>query len=76
MWRIIGGILLGWGLGSNDSANVFGTGVAANILKYRTAIILISIFVVLGALTEGDKGMNTVGQMSRLSPTAAFIAAK
>ena len=75
MWRIIGGILLGWGLGSNDSANVFGTGVAANILKYRTAIILISIFVVLGALTEGDKGMNTVGQMSRLSPTAAFIAA-
>jgi PiT family inorganic phosphate transporter len=75
MWRLIGGVFIGWGLGSNDSANIFGTGVAANVLKYRTAIILISVFVVVGALTEGYKAMNTVGEMSRLSPTTALIAA-
>lgn len=75
MWRLVGGVFIGWGLGSNDSANIFGTGVAANVLKYRTAIVLISIFVVVGSLTEGHKAMNTVGQMSLLSPTAAFIAA-
>ncbi len=68
-------MFLGWGLGSNDSANIFGTGVAANILKYKTAIILISVFVILGALLEGHKGMDTVGKMANLSDTAAFIAA-
>jgi PiT family inorganic phosphate transporter len=75
MWKLIGGVFIGWGLGSNDSANLFGTGVAANVIKYRTAVILISIFVVVGALSEGYKGMDTVGEMSKLSHTAAFIAA-
>jgi len=53
MWKIISGIFLGWTLGSNDSANVFGTGVATKIIRYRTAIILVSIFVILGAVAEG-----------------------
>ncbi len=75
MWELIGGVFIGWGLGSNDSANIFGTGVAANVIRYRTAILLISVFVVVGALTEGYKAMDTVGEMSRLSTTTAFIAA-
>jgi PiT family inorganic phosphate transporter len=75
VWKLIGGVITGWGLGSNDSANVFATGVAANLIKYRTAIILVSIFVAAGALLEGYKSMETVGEMSNLSETAAFIAA-
>ena len=75
MWKLISGVFVGWGLGSNDSANIFGTGVAANVIKYRTAIILISIFVVVGALLEGHKSMDTVGEMAKLSQMAAFIAA-
>ena len=75
MWKLTGGIFIGWALGSNDSANLFGPGVAAEVVKYRTAIILISIFVVLGALVEGYKSMDTVGHMSLLTPMAAFIAA-
>ena len=71
----MGGVFLGWGLGSNDSANIFGTGVAARVLTYRTATILISIFVVIGALLEGHKSMGTVGEMSTMSPMAAFMAA-
>ncbi len=66
---------MGWGLGSNDSANIFGTGVAAHIIKYRTAIILISIFALVGALLEGPKCFTTVGEFSKLSPTTAFVAA-
>ncbi|MBW2490232.1 MAG: hypothetical protein JRE65_03670 [Deltaproteobacteria bacterium] len=53
MWKLIGGVLVGWGLGSNDSANLFETGVAASVVKYKTAVILISIFVVVEALFEG-----------------------
>ena len=75
MWKLTGGIFIGWALGSNDSANLFGTGVAAKVIKYKTAIILISIFVILGALMEGHKSMDTVGAMSSMSHTAAFIAA-
>ncbi len=75
MWKLAGGIFIGWALGSNDSANLFGTGVAAKVIKYKTAIILISIFVILGALMEGHKSMDTVGAMSAMSHTAAFIAA-
>ncbi len=75
MWALLSGIFLGWGLGSNDAANIFGTGVAANILKYRTAIILISIFVLAGALLEGPKCFDTVGKFSNLSSTTAFVSA-
>ncbi|MFB0507590.1 MAG: inorganic phosphate transporter [Thermodesulfobacteriota bacterium] len=75
MWTLLSGIFLGWGLGSNDAANIFGTGVAANILKYRTAIILISIFVLMGALLEGPKCFATVGKFSNLSATTAFVSA-
>jgi len=63
---------LGWGLGGNDSANIFGTGVATGIVKYRTAISLTAIFVVIGALLEGPKCMKTVGELSRLLPITAF----
>ncbi len=75
MWTLLSGIFLGWGLGSNDSANIFGTGVAANIIRYRTAIILISMFVLMGALLEGPKCFATVGKLSKLSGTTAFVAA-
>ena len=75
MWTLIGGVFLGWGLGSNDSANIFGTGVAARVLTYRTATILISIFVVVGALLEGYKSMGIVGEMSTMSHMTAFVAA-
>jgi inorganic phosphate transporter, PiT family len=74
MWTLISGIFLGWTLGSNDSANVFGTAVAAKIVKYRTAILLTSLFVVLGAVIEGEKCFSTVGELSVLTPRGAFMA--
>ena len=74
MWKIISGIFLGWTLGSNNAANVFGTAVAAKIVKYRTAIVLTSLFVILGAVAEGEKCFSTVGELSSLSPKTAFWA--
>lgn len=74
MWRLIAGIFLGWGLGANDSANIFGTGVATRLIKYSTAIILIALFVIIGSFLEGPKCMNTVGEMVGLTVSTAFIA--
>ena len=75
MWKVISGIFLGWSLGANDSANIFGTGVTTGTVKYQTAIILTSIFVLLGAIIEGPKCMKIVSDLSRLIPMEAFLCA-
>ncbi|MBN1996402.1 anion permease [candidate division KSB1 bacterium] len=74
MWQFTSGAFLGWGLGSNDAANVFGIGVATNLVRFRTAAILISVFVLLGAAIEGPKCITTVGKLSNLIPLWAFFA--
>jgi PiT family inorganic phosphate transporter len=75
VWKIISGIFLGWSLGANDSANIFGTGVTTGIVKYRTAILLTAIFVLIGSTIEGSKCMRIVGDLSRLVPIEAFLCA-
>ncbi len=75
MWQYTSGAFLGWSLGSNDAANVFGTGVATNLVRYRTAVILIAVFVILGAALEGPKCMATLGELSTIRPELAFISA-
>lgn len=75
MWKIVSGLFLGWSLGANDSANVFGTGVTSGIIRYRTAIWLTAAFVMLGALLEGAKCMKIMGELSLLLPMDAFFCA-
>lgn len=73
MWELSAGILMGWSLGSNDAANFFGTGVGAKIITYRKATLLISLFMVIGALLEGEKCFATVGELSKLDLKMAFL---
>jgi inorganic phosphate transporter, PiT family len=75
MWKVLSGVFLGWSLGANDSANIFGTGYATGIVKYRTAIWLTAIFVMIGAVLEGPKCMDVVGDLSNLTATDAFYCA-
>jgi inorganic phosphate transporter, PiT family len=75
MWMLLSGLLLGWSLGANHTANVFGTGVATGTVSYRAAILLTAVFVALGAFLEGPKCMSTVGALSRLTPMDAFYCA-
>ena len=75
MWKIFSGVVLGWSLGANDSANIFGTGVTTGTVKYRTAILLTAAFVLLGSLIEGPKCIKTIGEISRLQPFDAFACA-
>jgi len=75
MWKVLSGVFLGWSLGANDSANIFGTGYATGLVKYRTAIWLTAVFVMIGAVLEGPKCMDVVGDLSRLTSTDAFYCA-
>jgi PiT family inorganic phosphate transporter len=74
MIRLISGIYLGWGLGANDAANIFGTGVSSGVVKYRTAVILTAIFVLIGSYFEGSKGIETYGKLTSIDVNSAFIA--
>ncbi len=51
------GVYMGWGLGANDSANVFGTAVATRVITYRVAVTLTAIFAVIGAVYQGPRVM-------------------
>ena len=53
MNSLLGGIFLGWSLGANDAANIFGSAVSSRMLKFWTAAILAAAFVLVGALVEG-----------------------
>lgn len=72
-WPYASGAFLGWALGANDAANVFGTGVATRLVSYRTAVVLLAIFVMLGAALEGPKCMTTLNDVTRLTPLYAVL---
>jgi len=62
LFQYIGGVFLGWSLGANDSANVFGTAVSSRMVSYRLAIWLTAAFVIVGALLQGEAGIRTLSE--------------
>lgn len=74
MFSLLGGIFLGWSLGANDASNVFGTAVASKMLKFRTAALLASVFVILGALISGQAGIDTLSGLTRIDLEQAIIS--
>jgi len=70
------GLFLGWSLGANDAANIFGTGVGTKMVKFRTAAIVASIFVILGAVISGAGTTHTLGKLGAVDMIAgAFMVA-
>lgn len=70
------GLFLGWALGANDAANVFGTAVGTNMVSWRTAAIVCSVFVILGALISGAGTTQTLGKLGAISAMpGAFMTA-
>ena len=65
------GLFMGWSLGTNDAANSFGTAVATRVVKYRTAIIIIAIMVLLGAVLLGD---NNIDKLSSIATNNEVVA--
>ena len=51
------GLFLGWSLGANDAANVFGTAVGSRMIRFSTAAVICSVFVILGAVMSSLASM-------------------
>lgn len=70
------GLFLGWSLGANDAANIFGTAVGTKMVKFRTAAIIASLFIILGAVYGGSgtsKTLHELGSVNAL-PGAFMVA--
>jgi PiT family inorganic phosphate transporter len=77
MFAWISGLFLGWSLGANDTANCFGTAVASRMLAWRVAALLAALCVVLGALTQGAAGIDTLVSLAPAAgPEDASAAAR
>jgi len=71
LFYLSSGLFLGWSLGANDAANVFGTAVGSRMIRFKTAAITASIFVILGAVIQGAGASHTLGKLGSVSTIAA-----
>lgn len=70
------GVFLGWSLGANDAANVFGTAVATRMVRFTTAALVCGVFVALGAVFSGTGAAHTLGALGSVNALpGAFMAA-
>ncbi len=70
------GLFLGWSLGANDAANVFGTAVGTRMLRFQTAAVICCIFVILGSVISGAGASGTLGKLGAVNAVAgAFVVA-
>lgn len=72
MWTLIAGAFMGWGLGANDAANLFGPAVGSRALRFWTAASLASVFVVIGAVLMGSRGFATYGAIGTQTLVSSF----
>jgi PiT family inorganic phosphate transporter len=71
---LFGGLFLGWSLGANDAANVFGTAVGTRMIRFKTAAIICSIFVILGAIISGSGTTETLGKLGAINALPGAFA--
>ncbi|HPB75414.1 MAG TPA: inorganic phosphate transporter, partial [Chromatiaceae bacterium] len=70
------GLFLGWSLGANDAANVFGTAVGSRMIRFTTAALICSVFIILGAVFSGAGAAHGLGELGTLNALpGAFMAA-
>ena len=74
-WIILSsGLFLGWSLGANDGSNVFGTAVGTRMVKFRTAAVISSVFVIIGAVFAGGGAAETLNELGSVNaPAGAFM---
>jgi PiT family inorganic phosphate transporter len=73
MLSLLGGAFLGWSLGANDAANCFGSAVASRMVRYWTAAALCAVFVLVGALLEGQAGIETLSSLTSIDLEQAVV---
>ena len=69
------GLFLGWALGANDAANVFGTAVGTRMVRFGTAAVICSVFLILGAVISGGGAAHTLGKLGAVNALGGSFTA-
>lgn len=70
------GLFLGWSLGANDAANIFGTAVGSKMVRFKFIAAVASVFVILGAVFGGSGTSATLENLGAVDALAgAFMVA-
>ena len=75
-YKLFGGLFLGWGIGANDSANIFGTAVATHSVRFRTAVWLIAaahLGLVSWTMVSARRVQNLRDDLARLQRDNALL---
>jgi PiT family inorganic phosphate transporter len=67
---LLSGLFLGWSLGANDAANIFGTAVGSRMVSFRVAALIASVGVILGAVFSGAGATDTLGALGAVNAIA------
>ncbi|MFA5404585.1 MAG: inorganic phosphate transporter [Ignavibacteria bacterium] len=71
IWFLLtSGLFLGWSLGANDAANIFGTAVSTRMLKFRVAAGIACVFMIIGAMVDGAGATHTLGVLGDVNALA------
>jgi len=76
LFYLSSGLFLGWSLGANNAANVFGPAVGTRMVRFTTAAVICSVFVIIGAVVGGAGAADTLGELGAVSALGgAFMVA-
>lgn len=76
LFYLSSGLFLGWSLGANDAANIFGTAVGSRMVRFSTIATVACIFVVIGAVFGGSGTSETLGTLGSVNALAgSFMVA-
>jgi len=76
LFYLSSGLFLGWSLGANDAANIFGTAVGSKMVRFSTIAAVACVFVIIGAVYGGSGTSETLGTLGSVNALAgAFMVA-
>ena len=58
---ILSGLFFGWTIGSHYTGATMGMAYGSGVITKRSALVLIAVFVILGATFESHNVVKTVG---------------
>ena len=61
------GLFLGWSLGANDAANIFGSAVGSRMISFIKAAVIASVFLIIGAVFQGAGAAETLGRLGAVN---------
>lgn len=61
------GLFLGWSLGANDAANIFGSAVGSRMISFIKAAVIASVFLIIGAVFQGAGATETLGRLGAVN---------